>query len=74
MLKIAIEYLRQFYPSWDSKNYVYDKWQKDKGSEHIEKKKVSNNANILTKFAEKPQKDKEKEPPEGFFFLGGDDE
>ena len=74
MLEMAAEHLRQFYPDWNIKDFIYEKWPKDKDSEHIEKKIVSNNANINSKFAEKPQKDKEKGPPEGFYFLGGDDE
>ena len=71
---MAAEHLRQFYPDWNINDLIYEKWQKDKGSEHVEKKIVSKNAHISSKFADNPQKDKEKEPPEGFYFLGGEDD
>ena len=74
MLQEAAEHLKRFYPDWDAKKFVYDKWGKDKGSKPVKEEKVSNDAHIKSKFAEFPQKDKEKEPPEGFYFLGGDDE
>ena len=74
MLHEAAEHLKRFYPDWDAKKNVYDKWGKDKGSKPVKEEKVSNDAHIKSKFAEFPQKDKEKEPPEGFYFLGGDDD
>lgn len=74
MLHEAAEHLKRFYPDWDAKKYVYDKWGKDKGSKPVKEEKVSNDAHIKSKFAEFPQKDKEKEPPDGFYFLGGDDD
>ena len=72
MLQEAAEHLKRFYPDWDSKKYVYDKWGKAKGSKPVKEEKVSNDAHIKYIFANFPQKDKE--PPEGFYFLGGDDE
>lgn len=69
MLQEAAEHLRRFYPDWNEKSLVYDKWLYDKGGEHSEHKKVSNHAQIKVNFAEKPQKDKGNVPPDGFYFL-----
>ena len=72
MLQVAAEHLGRFYPNWNEKNLIYDKWQKaqkDKAQEQIEKSKARENQHIKPIFAEKPQKDKAKEPPEGFYFL-----
>ena len=74
MLQEAAELLKRFYPDWDAKKYVFDKWHKDKGSDHVKELKISKYAHTNSKFAENPQKDKGKEPPEGFYFLGGDDD
>ena len=74
MLQKAAEHLERFYPDWNQKNLVYDKWQKDRSSDHVKEVKVSNYANINPKFVDFSQKDKGNEPPEGFYFLGGDDE
>lgn len=68
MLHEATEHLKMFYPDWNEKGLVYDKWQKDKAKEQIEKPKPRENQQIIKDFAEKPQKDKEK-PPDGFYFL-----
>ncbi len=68
MLQQAAEHLKRFYPDWDAKKYVFDKWHKDKAKELVEKAKPRENQQIIKDFAEKPQKDKEK-PPEGFYFL-----
>lgn len=68
MLHEAAEHLKMFYPDWNEKGLVYDKWQKDKAKEQIEKPKPRENQQIIKDFAEKPQKDKEK-PPDGFYFL-----
>lgn len=69
MLKEAAEHLKSFYPDWNERNLIYDKWHKDKGQEAVDSKIFSNNADINANFAEKPQKDKVNEPPEGFYFL-----
>ena len=69
MLKVAAEHLKSFYPDWNEKNLIYDKWHKDKRREAVDSKIVSNNADINANFAEKSQKDKVNEPPEGFYFL-----
>lgn len=69
MLKEAAEHLKSFYPDWNERNLIYDKWHKDKGQEAVDSKIFSNNADISANFAEKPQKDKVNEPPEGFYFL-----
>lgn len=74
MLQMAAEHLMRFYPDWNINDFIYEKWPKDKGSDHEKTSKTSKNANIMPKDAEKPQKDKGKEPPEGFYFLGGDDD
>ena len=68
MLQQAAEHLKRFYPDWDAKKYVFDKWHKDKAKELVEKAKPRENQQIIKDFAEKPQKDKEK-PPDGFYFL-----
>lgn len=68
MLQEAAEHLMRFYPDWDAKKYVFDKWHKDKAKELVEKAKPRENQQIIKDFAEKPQKDKEK-PPDGFYFL-----
>lgn len=73
MLQKAAEHLKRFYSDWNEKDLIYDKWQKDKAKEQIEMSKPRKNQQIIKDSAEKPQKDKEK-PPEGFYFLGGDDD
>lgn len=72
MLQQAAEHLERFYPSWDKESLIYDKWQKaqkDKAKEQIKTSKARENLKIIKNFAENPQKDKAKEPPEGFYFL-----
>ena len=72
MLKQAAEHLKEFYPDWDEKSLVYDKWQKpqkDKAKEQIETSKARENQEIMKDFAEKPQKDKANDPPDGFYYL-----
>lgn len=72
MLQVAAEHLGRFYPNWNEKNLIYDKWQKpqkDKAQEHINEQKISKNQSLNAKFEEKPQKDKVNKPPEGFYFL-----
>lgn len=69
MLQVAADYLKRFYPDWNEKELIYDKWQKDKGDRALEQSKASKNGHINDIFTEKPQKDKGKEPPEGFYFL-----
>ena len=73
MLQKAAEHLKRFYSDWNEKDLIYDKWQKDKAKEQIQKQKPRENQQIIKDSAEKPQKDKEK-PPEGFYFLGGIDD
>lgn len=68
MLKKAAAHLRRHYPDWNEKDLIFDKWQKDKAKEQIEKSKYRKNEDIKSNFTEKPQKDKG-EPPEGFYFL-----
>lgn len=69
MLQVAADHLKRFYPDWNEQSLVYDKWHKDKAQEQIKEQKFSNNQDLNGKIAEKPQKDKGKEPPEGFNFL-----
>lgn len=69
MLPKAAAHLRRHYPDWSEQNLIFDKWHKDKAQSHIKKDNISKNGNIETIFAEKPQKDKAKEPPQGFYFL-----
>lgn len=72
MLKQAAEHLKGFYPDWDEKSLVYDKWQKpqkDKAKEQIETSKTRKNQEIMKDFGEKPQKDKGNDPPDGFYYL-----
>lgn len=72
MLQKAAEHLRQFYEGWNEDSLVYDKWQKaqkDKAKEQVKTSKDRENLKIIKDFAENPQKDKAKEPPEGFYFL-----
>lgn len=68
MLQEAAEHLKRFYSDWNEKDLIYDKWQKDKAKEQIQKPKPRENQQIIINFAEKPQKDKE-QPPKGFYFL-----
>jgi hypothetical protein len=68
MLQEAAEHLKRFYPDWNEKDLIFDKWHKDKAKEQIEKSKPRENQQIVKDFAEKVQKDKE-QPPEGFYFL-----
>ena len=69
MLQVAADYLKRLYPDWNEQSLVYDKWHKDKADKALDERKVSNNQHIKADFAEKPQKDKGKEPPQGFYFL-----
>lgn len=69
MLQVAADHLNRLYPDWNEQSLVYDKWHKDKAQEQINEQKFSNNQDLNGKIAEKPQKDKGKEPPEGFNFL-----
>lgn len=73
MLEVAAEHLRQFYPDWNINDFIYEKWPKDKDSEPIEKQKAQMYGIFDNPTQENCGKDKEK-PPEGFYFLGGDDE
>ena len=59
MLKVAAGHLKSFYPDWNEKDLIYDKWHKDKGLSDIKTEKNLN----------KPHKDKADEPPDGFYFL-----
>ena len=69
MLQVAAEHLTRFYPDWNEKELIYDKWQKDKAQEQIKEQKFSNNQDLNGKKSEKPQKDKADEPPDGFYFI-----
>lgn len=68
MLSKAAEYLKVFYPNWDTKNLIYDKWRKDKGIEQIDNKKSNNDMDSDGMTSKKTGKDKG-EPPDGFYFL-----
>ena len=72
MLEMAAEHLRQFYPDWNINDFIYEKWPKDKDSEPIEMQKVQMYGIFDSPTQENGGKDKGK-PPEGFYFLGGDD-
>ena len=69
MLQMAADHLKRFYPDWNEQSLVYDKWHKDKAQEQIKEQKFSNNQGLNGKNAEKPQKDKADEPPDGFYFI-----
>lgn len=69
MLQRAAEHLKRFYPEWNEKSLIYDKWQKDKAKEETETLKHRENQDIKSNFVKKPQKDKENVPPDGFYFL-----
>lgn len=69
MLQEAADYLKRLYPDWNEQSLVYDKWHKDKAQEQIKEQKFSNNQDLNGKIAEKPQKDKADEPPDGFYFI-----
>lgn len=69
MLQVAADHLKRFYPDWNEQSLVYDKWHKDKAQEQIKEQKFSNNQDLNGKIAEKPQKDKADEPPDGFYFI-----
>lgn len=68
MLQLAAEHLRQFYPDWNEKKLIYDKWLKDKGSDSTKEKKDSKQGTPTDHKGDKWLKDKG-EPPEGFYFL-----
>lgn len=69
MLQVAADYLKRFYPDWNEQSLVYEKWHIDKAQEQIEEQKFSNIQGLNGKIAEKPQKDKADEPPDGFYFI-----
>ena len=69
MLQVAADYLKRFYPDWSQQSLIYDKWHKDKAQEQIKEQKFSNIQGLNGKIAEKPQKDKADEPPDGFYFI-----
>lgn len=69
MLKKAAEHLRMIYPGWNEKKLVYDKWHYDKADKALDSSKSSKNDNKNSIFVQNVQKDKEKEPPDGFYFL-----
>lgn len=69
MLQVAADHLKRFYQDWNEQSLVYEKWHKDKAQEQIKEQKFSNNQDLNGKFAEKPQKDKADEPPDGFYFI-----
>lgn len=69
MLQVAADHLKRFYPDWNEQSLVYDKWHKDKAQEQIKEQKFSNYQDLNGKDAEKPQKDKADEPPDGFYFI-----
>ena len=73
MLQEAADHLKRFYPDWNTKQLIYDKWQKDKDSDSVKTRENRQNIGFCGINHEKPQKDKG-EPPEGFIFLGGDDD
>lgn len=68
MLQLAAEHLRQFYPDWNEKKLIYDKWLKDKGLDSSNEKKDSKQGTPTDHKGDKWLKDKG-EPPEGFYFL-----
>lgn len=69
MLQVAAEHLKSFYPDWNEKDLIFDKWHKDKGNEDIKTKKISNNQQKTELNIIESQKDKANEPPDGFYFL-----
>lgn len=69
MLQVAADHLKRLYPDWNEQSLVYDKWHKDKAQEQIKEQNFSNNQDLNGKIAEKPQKDKADEPPDGFYFI-----
>lgn len=69
MLQVAAGHLKSFYPDWNEKDLIFDKWHKDKGWGDIKTEKNSNNLQKPTKNLNKPHKDKADEPPDGFYFL-----
>lgn len=73
MLGEAAEHLERFYPGWNPKDYIFDKWHKDKAQSNFRDLENSKQGNSKASIEEKQQKDKG-EPPEGFYFLGGDDD
>ena len=76
MLQEAAEHLKRFYPDWNEKNLIFSKWakwEKDKGQSCVEKLENSNNEHLTGFFAENTAKRQSKEPPQGFYFLEGND-
>ena len=64
--------LRDFIPLGTRRaSYITNgkKRKKDKAKEQVKSSKARENLTIIKDFAENPQKDKAKEPPEGFYFL-----
>ena len=49
MLKVAAGHLKSFYPDWNEKDLIYDKWHKDKGLSDIKTEKNRNNLQKPTK-------------------------
>lgn len=68
MLQVAADHLRRFYPAWDEKKLIYDKWLKDKGSDSAKEKKDNKQGTPTDHKGDKWLKDKG-EPPEGFYYL-----
>ena len=68
MLQQAAEHLESFYPDWNEKDLIYNKWHKDKGRKAVEETKHSNISTPKDISGDKSLKDKG-EPPQGFFFL-----
>ena len=68
MIGHAVSYLKLFYPDWNSKDFVYDKWHKDKGKDTVQTEQIRNCGDSDGMTDKKTHKDNG-EPPEGFFFL-----
>lgn len=69
MIGHAISYLKTFYPDWESKNFVYDKYDKDKGKRSSIKGEARSRGDSDGMTEKISQKDNG-EPPDGFIFLG----
>ncbi len=72
MIEHAISYLKMFYPEWNSENFTYDKWHKDKGCDTVQNGKIRNRGDSDGMTEDKTLEDNG-EPPEGFYFLGEND-
>lgn len=68
MLREAIIYVKGFYPNWKREDFIFNKWAKDKGKEHIKDAEHSSNLHYREQKQDKSHGDKG-EPPDGFRFL-----